>query len=581
MANLLLFIARPWARRHTAPVRRRVVDVPTEAASTDAIFLVLRRLRTPMVVLVIIFAVSVAGLSLIPGQDAEGNPARMTVFDAFYFMSYTATTIGFGELPHTFTTTQRMWVTLSIYASVIGWAFAIGTLFALIQDQSFREAVRIQAMRRKVRRIAEPFLIVAGYGQAGHQVCRSLDDARRRFVVVDDLRTRIEALATEQMTVDVPAIDADVRSPAVLGLAGLGHRHCEGVLALTDDDETNLAVVMTVKLLRPGVLVVARCGDRTVEEQMHDFCADAVINPNDRYGGYLLLALQRPITYQLVTWLMSQPGTPLPAAREGLHAGRWVVCADGQFGTEVADDLRAAQLDVTVVDPHDGNPDVTGAVGLVAGTEQDIANLALAEHARLSNPSIYLCVRQKSNTNARLLQALDIDSVYVATDLVARESLARVVTPIYWSFVDHALGQDDAWASGLLERIAERCGEQTPERQLVRLTREQTPSVVRWLRRHELTLGDLLRHPDDRTRALPMFPLLLQRDGQPLFAPSLDEPLQTDDGIILLGGPAAFAALTDAFFYDAAVEYVATGNQVPSTWIWRRIAQRRHAASPG
>ncbi len=579
MPNLLLFIARPWARRHTEPVRRRVVDVPTEATSTDAIFLVLRRLRTPMVVLVIIFAVSVGGLALIPGQDAEGNPAPMTVFDAFYFMSYTATTIGFGELPNTFTTAQRMWVTLSIYASVIGWAFAIGTLFALIQDQGFREAVRVQQMRRKVRRLDEPFLIVAGYGQAGRQVCRSLDDAARRFVVVDDIRARIEALATEQFTVDIPAIDADVRSPAVLGLAGLGHRRCEGVLALTDDDESNLAVVMTVKLLRPEVPVIARCGDRNVEEQMHDFAADAVINPNDRYGAYLLLSLQRPITYQLVTWLMSPTGTPLPPAREGLRAGRWVVCADGQFGSEVADDLRSAQLDVTIVDPHGGNPDVTGAVGLVAGTEQDIANLALAEHARLGNPSIYLCVRQKSNTNAALLQALDIDSVYVATDLVARESLARVVTPIFWSFLDHVLNQDDAWANGLLERIVERCGEKTPESQLLRLTKAETPSVVRWLRHHELTLGDLLRHPDDRSQPLPMFPLLLLRDGQAHFAPPLDQPLQPDDGIILLGGSGGFAALTDACYYDAALEYVATGRQVPSTWIWRLIGQRRHAGS--
>ena len=31
----------------------------------------------------------------------------MTLFDAFYFMSYTATTIGFGELPWPFTTAQR------------------------------------------------------------------------------------------------------------------------------------------------------------------------------------------------------------------------------------------------------------------------------------------------------------------------------------------------------------------------------------------------------------------------------------------------------------------------------------------
>ena len=37
----------------------------------------------------------------------------MGFFDAFYFMSYTATTIGFGELPQAFNDAQRMWVTLS------------------------------------------------------------------------------------------------------------------------------------------------------------------------------------------------------------------------------------------------------------------------------------------------------------------------------------------------------------------------------------------------------------------------------------------------------------------------------------
>jgi hypothetical protein len=38
-----------------------------------------------------------------PGEDAQGNPHRISFFHAFYVMSYTATTIGFGDLPHTFT----------------------------------------------------------------------------------------------------------------------------------------------------------------------------------------------------------------------------------------------------------------------------------------------------------------------------------------------------------------------------------------------------------------------------------------------------------------------------------------------
>ena len=57
-------------------------------------------MRTPLNTLIVIFFVSVVGLTLVPGVDPEGNPARLSLFESFYFMSYTATTIGFGELIH-------------------------------------------------------------------------------------------------------------------------------------------------------------------------------------------------------------------------------------------------------------------------------------------------------------------------------------------------------------------------------------------------------------------------------------------------------------------------------------------------
>jgi len=41
------------------------------------------------------------------------------LFDAFYVMSYTATTIGFGEIPYPFSYAQRLWMTFSIYMTVI------------------------------------------------------------------------------------------------------------------------------------------------------------------------------------------------------------------------------------------------------------------------------------------------------------------------------------------------------------------------------------------------------------------------------------------------------------------------------
>ena len=41
--------------------------------SSAGVFLVLRRMRIPLIVLIVIFAVSVLGLSLMPGEDAAGT----------------------------------------------------------------------------------------------------------------------------------------------------------------------------------------------------------------------------------------------------------------------------------------------------------------------------------------------------------------------------------------------------------------------------------------------------------------------------------------------------------------------------
>ena len=98
---------------------------------STAFLVALRRLRAPIILLVLLFAVGIVGLVLIPGTDAVGRPWRMTIFDALYFMSYTASTIGFGEIPHAFNTAQRVWVTLIIYASVISWAYLVANLLTL------------------------------------------------------------------------------------------------------------------------------------------------------------------------------------------------------------------------------------------------------------------------------------------------------------------------------------------------------------------------------------------------------------------------------------------------------------------
>ena len=86
-----------------------------------------------------------------------------------------------------------------------------------------------------------------------------------------------------------------------------------------------------------------------------------MVNPFDRFGDHLRLALQAPASYQLLTWLESGPGAELPPAAQPPRGGRWVVCGYGRFGRELTADLRAEGLEVTVVEPQPADPDADGA----------------------------------------------------------------------------------------------------------------------------------------------------------------------------------------------------------------------------
>jgi Trk K+ transport system NAD-binding subunit len=567
--------------------------VPAESAAqaSATIFLILRRMRLPLITVIVIFTVSTLGLSLIEGRDAAGNPARMSVFHAFYVVSYTATTIGFGELPHPFTDAQRLWVIGTIYLSVVGWAYTIGSLLTLLQDRAFRRALALQHFTRKVSRLREPFLLLAGYGQTGRQLGHTFDSLGRQFVVLDASQENIESLDLEAYRFDVPGLTADARNPDYLGIAGLRHWACEAVLAMTNDDEVNLAIAQAAALLRPELPVIARTVSPIVEHRMHAFGTPTVVNPFDRFGDHLRLALRAPATYQLMTWLQTGPGAELPRRGRPPTEGRWVLCGYGRFGRQLAADLRGEGLEVTAIDPAPApgadnvvvgdasDPEVMeraelrNAVGFVAGTDNDTTNLSLISAARRINRSLWVAARQNRPANAALFEAMEPDALMVLADVVAREVYAKLSTPLLWRFLQEAPARGDAWAAAVIDRLQGRCGRQLRTLWPVRLHASRSPAVGRWLAGGRARLGDLLRDPDDRDRPLAAVALLVARGREHTLTPDDDFVLADGDEILFAGDPLARRELDTTLLVDGVLDYVVTGHYVPSSWVWRRLAR--------
>ena len=112
-----------------------------------AMWLLLLELRTPLITLIVTYSISVLGLILIPGATPEGIAYHLSFLDAFYLVSYTATTIGFGETPHPFTPSQKLWMLFVMYSTVIAWLYAIGSVLAVLSDPAFR---RLRSYQRSV-----------------------------------------------------------------------------------------------------------------------------------------------------------------------------------------------------------------------------------------------------------------------------------------------------------------------------------------------------------------------------------------------------------------------------------------------
>ncbi len=277
-----------------------------------------------------------------------------------------------------------------IYMSVLSWTFAIGSLLALGRDRSFREAVRRARFAAEVRGRGEPFVIVCGFGDTGSLICAALDRSATRFVVVERDETRVAEVDLQGYAATTPALAADASQPENLLLAGLQHPRCRGVLAVTDDDQSNLAVAIAVRLLNPRVPVLARARSEEVAANLASFHTDHVINPFNVFGEYLSLLLRAPRVYALLDRLIGSARRPRPPTgcrraatgwwrATAVSAARWSSASTAKASTSPSS-IRIRRRNSTgrwcaAPAPTKAPLRAAGiehAVGIVAGTDNDV-----------------------------------------------------------------------------------------------------------------------------------------------------------------------------------------------------------------
>lgn len=563
----------------------------------NVVFLVMRRMRRPLLTLVTVYAVSVLGLSLIPGRDETGAVWHMSLFHAFYFVSYMGTTIGFGEIPHPFSDAQRVWVTLSIYATVTAWIYALGTILALIQDGAFQRALAESRFTRRIRKLREPFHLVCGYGETGSALVEALTRRNQHAVVIDIKQSRIDFLHLQELREAVPALHGDAADTRHLLEAGLQNPACAAVVALTDDNEVNLKIALTAKLLNPGLKVICRADSHDVEANMASFGTDHIVDPFDTFAAHLAIAFQAPCLYLLQRWLSGREGSTLAEPVYPPQDGHWIVCGFGRFGKAIYARLQGEGVRVVVVEAR---PDLTGrpagdfvagrgteavtleeagverAAGLVAGTDNDANNLSIVMTARELNPRLFVVVRQNHHDNRAIIDAVGADMVMHPSAIIADKIRVLLATPMLYEFTSLALYQDDAWACELVSRVSALVGEEVPQIREWVIGPDDAGALHDWLSHGgQFTLEDLLRDPWCRERRLPAIVLLVRRRNDRQLLPEPATALKTGDRLLICASRHAFTRMLWTVSHRYTLEFVRTGAERAQGWLWRRLTRRR------
>ncbi|HHO58913.1 MAG TPA: potassium transporter TrkA, partial [Thiotrichales bacterium] len=394
----------------------------------------LRRMRVPFLVLITVYSISILGMVLIPGVDDNGNAWHMSFFHAFYFVSYTATTIGFGEIPYPLTDAQRLWVLITIYITVIAWFYALGKIIALVQDKTFQDVSRKARFSRQVKAINRPFFLICGLGETGKAVVSALTEEHYHAVAVDQNADNINELAIDELKEFVPSITGDASDPKILEIAGIRENNCRGVIAVTASDETNLKIAITSKLLHPDVSVICRSELKEYEENMLSFDTNYIVNPFETFADIFAMALQSPSLHLIYDWLTGAPST---SVTEPIFFGdkNWILIGYGRFGKELYTHLRARNIPTTVIDPsttaqqdflslRDTGDDrfilgtgtdaatlkkagIEQASGLIAGSDNDSNNLSSIMTARAINRYVFIVARQNQLSSEALYSAIN------------------------------------------------------------------------------------------------------------------------------------------------------------------------------
>jgi voltage-gated potassium channel len=257
-----------------------------------------------VVLFAVVFTAGTLGYAVIEGWS---------LWDSAFMTIITVSTVGYGYV-HPLSRAGELWTAFVLIAGIATLYYTAFVLMALVVDGGLHRGLAQRRFRRMLDDLTGHF-IICGYGRIGSTIAGEFRRQRVPFVVVDRDPAKVNAIVAAGGL----AVEADASRDDVLKRAGL--ERARGLIAAVSTDAENVYTVLTARVLRPDLFIIARVESEDAESKLRRAGADRVISPYTIGAIQMAHTALRPAVVDFMRLATSSEHLDLSAEQVTLEAG--------------------------------------------------------------------------------------------------------------------------------------------------------------------------------------------------------------------------------------------------------------------
>jgi len=238
------------------------------------------------------FAIALLGSVVAGGTIGYMLIEHWTLWDAFYMTVITVTTVGYKEV-HTMSRAGEAFTVVLLFGGV-GSALYVFTLLATVVVEGGLPKRLEKHRRSRMLDALKDHFIVCGYGRMGRLIAAQLRHENVPFVIIElDPAHMMEALQEGMLAVEADASKEDV-------LKRVGIQKSRALIAALGTDAQNVYTVLSARVLRPDLFVVARAEAEDSMQKLLRAGANRVVLPYQIGATQIVQSALRPAVVDFV-----------------------------------------------------------------------------------------------------------------------------------------------------------------------------------------------------------------------------------------------------------------------------------------